>query len=326
VFGSQNGKRIRKALDTSSWERGEEILRGLDPEESPETISLETACDRFIEDCKSRHLAKETIGKYELLTRELKASFKGMGVKAVSSDDLARYRESWEMSAVSSRKKLERLKALFRFCMDRAYRRGNPAASLRPPVGRHKPTMPITKDDFDKLEWACELFSAKGIYGKDNRIRVRAFLLLLRYSGLRIRDAVLLTDDKLTDNKLLLYSAKTGVPVYLPLPERVVEQLKWAYELSQGKYYFWSGAGEIKSAVNDWQRTLSRLSELAGVKFHAHQLRDTFAVELLQKGVSLENVATLLGNSVRIAEKHYAPWVKSRQDSLSAEIEKAWKL
>jgi integrase/recombinase XerD len=55
-------------------------------------------------------------------------------------------------------------------------------------------------------------------------------------------------------------------------------------------------------------------------------LRDTFAVELLQKGVSLETVAIILGNSIKVAEKHYSPWVKSRQDSLTAEIEKAWKL
>jgi len=30
--------------------------------------------------------------------------------------------------------------------------------------------------------------------------------------------------------------------------------------------------------------------------------------------------------ALRVAEKHYAPWVKSRQESLTAEIEKAWKL
>jgi hypothetical protein len=42
--------------------------------------------------------------------------------------------------------------------------------------------------------------------------------------------------------------------------------------------------------------------------------------------VSLEDVATLLGNTIKIAEKHYAPWVKSRQISLEKSIEKAWKL
>jgi len=78
--------------------------------------------------------------------------------------------------------------------------------------------------------------------------------------------------------------------------------------------------------VSDWQRTLARLSELAAVKFHAHQLRDSFAVDLLSNGVSLENVATLLGNTIKIAEKHYSPWVQSRQISLENSIEKAWKL
>jgi hypothetical protein len=46
----------------------------------------------------------------------------------------------------------------------------------------------------------------------------------------------------------------------------------------------------------------------------------------LQKGVPLENVAALLGNTIKVAEKHSAPWVKSQQESLTAEIEKAWKL
>jgi hypothetical protein len=46
------------------------------------------------------------------------------------------------------------------------------------------------------------------------------------------------------------------------------------------------------------------------VKFHTNQLRDSFAVDLLSNGVSLEDVATLLGNTMKIAEKNYAPWVK----------------
>ena len=309
-----------------SWKRAEEILRETDPDESHEKLLIGTATERFLANCKSRKLAPETCGKYDLLCRELDEQFKGKPIRGITADDLARYRESWEMSAISSGKKLERVRAFFRFCADRGFRKGNPAAGLKSPVVKHKPTLPLTKDEFEKITWACELFSAKGIYGKDNRIRVRAFVFLLRYSGLRIRDAVLLTDDKLVGNKLMLYSAKTGVPVYVPLPEEVVKQLAWAFELSPQKYFFWSGAGEVKSCVNDWQRTLSRLSKLSGVKFHAHMLRDTFAVELLQKGVSLENVATLLGSSMRIAEKHYSPWVKSRQDSLTAEIEKAWRL
>ena len=88
---------------------------------------------------------------------------------------------------------------------------------------------------------------------------------------------------------------------------------------------FWSGYGNPKSAVADWQRSLRRLFVLAGVeKGHAHRFRDTFAVALLDKGVPLETVAILLGNTIRIAEKHYAPWVRSRQIALEDAVRKSW--
>jgi integrase/recombinase XerD len=54
-------------------------------------------------------------------------------------------------------------------------------------------------------------------------------------------------------------------------------------------------------------------------------LRDTFAVEMLLAGVPLEQVSILLGHkSVKITEKHYAPWVKARQEQLAANVRKAW--
>jgi integrase len=80
------------------------------------------------------------------------------------------------------------------------------------------------------------------------------------------------------------------------------------------------------SCIADWQRSLTRLSKVAGIKFHAHMLRDSFAIGLLEKRVSLENVAVLLGNSVKIAERHYATWVRVRQEALEKDIERAWKL
>lgn len=53
--------------------------------------------------------------------------------------------------------------------------------------------------------------------------------------------------------------------------------------------------------------------------------RDAFAVELLLAGVPIERVSILLGHqSVRITEKHYAPWVSSRQEQLEADLAKAW--
>src|SRR5208283_1252187 len=55
--------------------------------------------------------------------------------------------------------------------------------------------------------------------------------------------------------------------------------------------------------------------------------RDTFAVEMLLAGVPLEQVAMLLGHkSVKITEKHYAPWVKARQEQLAVNVRKSWNV
>jgi hypothetical protein len=57
-----------------------------------------------------------------------------------------------------------------------------------------------------------------------------------------------------------------------------------------------------------------------------YRFRDTFAVELLLSGVPIERVSILLGHqSVRITERHYAPWVRSRQEQLEADLANTWK-
>jgi integrase len=58
-----------------------------------------------------------------------------------------------------------------------------------------------------------------------------------------------------------------------------------------------------------------------------HQFRHTFASKLLSAGVKVDDVAALLGNSPNIVRKHYAAWIKERQDRLDDVIASAngWK-
>jgi integrase len=75
-----------------------------------------------------------------------------------------------------------------------------------------------------------------------------------------------------------------------------------------------------------WWRPLHRFFSLPQISNgRAHRFRDTFAGELLLAGVHLDRVSILLGHkSVRITERHYAPWVRSRQKQLEADVRKTW--
>jgi integrase/recombinase XerD len=159
---------------------------------------------------------------------------------------------------------------------------------------------------------------------KENAVRLRARSLLLRYSGLRIGDAVTLERSRMEKDRLRLYTAKTGTHVYCPVPPVVVHALKAIPK--SGPYFFWTGNGKVKSTTGNWQRALKLLFELAEVPTgHAHRFRDTFAVEILLAGIPLERVSILLGHqSVNVTEKHYSPWVRERQEQIEDDVRRMW--
>jgi site-specific recombinase XerD len=92
-----------------------------------------------------------------------------------------------------------------------------------------------------------------------------------------------------------------------------------------GERYFWSGSGKLTTRVSNWSRYLASLFALADVKDgHSHRFRDSFSVALLEKGVPVETVAALLGNSPKVVSKHYSPWVAVRQRALEAAVRASW--
>ena len=78
---------------------------------------------------------------------------------------------------------------------------------------------------------------------------VKAFVLLMRYSGLRIGDVARLEKDRIQDGKMMLYTAKTGSPVWVPLPTAVLAALESCPHKSP-EYYFWNGQSKPESVRN----------------------------------------------------------------------------
>jgi integrase len=328
VEGTLRGEKIRRALDLTAWEAASDLVMEWEAAGEigvvkPEAPTLTEAVAKFLLDAKARRLGWDTVRKYALLLeRRFLPWAESQGyrlLKQLDVDQLREFRNSWSDGPLTAAKNLERLRAFLQFCQTARWVKHNPARALKPPKVTRPPTMPFTSEEMRRILEACDQY-------RGEKARVRAFVLTMRYSGLRIGDTATLRRDRLQGNRILLYQAKTGTPVYVPIPDVVVQAL--ADLKNDGEYFFWrTGRGTVRTLTANWERYLSRVFELSKVRgAHSHRFRDTFAVELLLGGVPIEQVSALLGHStVRITERHYAPWVKARQEQLEHSVRQAWR-
>jgi site-specific recombinase XerD len=306
---------VRKSLDVRSWEAAQKIVREWEAEGQKEVITLDAGVKRFLADMRSRSLSEETVKKFERLLESLKEKLSGVLVSDITPEDLAKFREGWKASPITAGKMLERLRSFFGFCIDRGWIEKNPAKVLKAPKVRSVKVKPYDKEELEKIAWAIDL------YREDFRERLRAFIAVLRWTGLRIRDVVQLRRSHVDKDFITLLTHKNQKPIKLLMHAEAKEVLE---RVGNGEYFFWSGLGNPKSCVGGWQRSFRRLSKLSGVHIHAHRWRHTFATDLLSNGVPISEVAAILGNSPAIVEKHYSQWIQSREDALNKAVKSIW--
>lgn len=339
------GERVRKTLNTGSWELAHEMVRAMEAGGQTAAIKVEDAIERFLADAAARNLSDSSMKKYRVLlegrrgsetsspTLEEFAQDTGFQLlKQFDVDALREFRQQWKDGPRSAKKKLERLRTFFKFASESGWVPSNPALAIKPPVDRGEPTMPLDDEELEKIYGNLEDFitqrraNARGqASGSDHLDRLKALLLLLEHTGLRITDAVTLRSRNVINGRVMLYAQKNRGEINLPLPPEVLSELQSCDRYS-GEFYFWTGEGKPETAAGNYRRTLRDLGSHCEVPdLHPHRLRDTFAVRLLQSEVTLDRVARALGDrSVRVVEKHYAPWIKSRQDELDEDIKATW--
>ena len=191
--------------------------------------------------------------------------------------------------------------------------------------------MPLTADEYDRLLKAIPATFPD----KDRQARVRALVQLMRWSGLALVDALTLERGEIQWDKckrvhrIVTARQKTGTHVSVPIPANIALELL-AVLNGNDQYVFWSGEGEKERVTKSWTKyVIAPLFKAAKIKcagnMRSHRLRDTFAVDLLEKGVPLEEVSKLLGHeSIKTTEKSYAKWVKGRQDRLDRLVMATW--
>jgi integrase/recombinase XerD len=334
--GTINGEPFpRRTLRTRDWGRAVARIAELEarPEApAPRGTSLQSAVDAYLEDCLARSLKPGTIRSYRETLRHLSNYLPGKQLRTVSVQTVADFRGQrlapsrkpggapHPLTPATSRKELEALRAFFHFCVSRGWLEANPASKLKPPSEASMPTLPLDQPEVDAvLRSIDKLGQARHPDTPAQRVRARALILAMLYTGLRVSDIACLQwrQVDLRGGYITLRTAKTGVPIRAKIPRDVVTALD---ALPRAGYLvFCTGRAASETDRGNIRRTLSRLGAHARVHLHPHRLRDTFACRLLEHGADLRTVQHLLGHtSIRTTEKHYAPFVASHQRLLDA--------
>lgn len=277
------------------------------------------------------------------------------GIRFLSELDLNAIREwrsTWKVDALTRQKRQGQVLGFVWFCERSGWFPRNYAQDMTVGLGKIqvKPaeTGYFQPDEYTALLDATYIYSDRPSIDKHNCLtiggeRIRALTELMRWTGLRIRDAVTMEKNRLQHDSdtgmwsVMIYQKKTGDPVYCPIPPHVAKLLLNVPASQKGntneKYFFWTGQGNPKTVVSNWQRSyaklfkLARLKELDGTakRCHPHMFRDTFATEALLSGMRVEEVQTILGHkSIKTTERHYMPWVRARQTSLNHSVMESW--
>lgn len=341
------GEFLRTSAKTRSWETAERKARLIEssadplrpsPPDAGLRITIKKAVEAFLEDEEARHLAKtttcqsKTLFEQQLLPWAESQSL--VFLDQLTTAGLREFRASWKNGALTTQRKHHRLNGFFAFCIENEWLTRNPSKKMKGVHACFVPTEYFTPTEFKRIMDGTHAYGDwRGGRDFEHRaLRLRALILLMRWSGLSILDAVTLERRRLQGYRLLLYRHKTKVPVFVPLPLNVATLLH-KLPNSNARYFFWSGNGDPHTAKKGWQRSLRRLFQAVNLKTeddqprrcHPHMFRDTFAVELLLAGVPLDQVSLLLGHgSIKVTEKHYAPFVKARQQQLETSVRLAW--
>jgi site-specific recombinase XerD len=305
------------------------------PVEPDRPAMVRQSIETFLSDKQGQNLNASVLGKYRRELGRLREFCEQRGkfyLPEIGLADLTEFRLSWESdypSSITRQKVQERLRAFFRYALHAGFIQKNPAVAMSAIKAEQAPTLPLTSEQFKNL-----LAAVPKVFGDQIKAaRVRGLILCMRFSGLAIGDAVSLERSKIQLDprknltRIVTSRAKTGVDISVPIPPNVADELL-AVANGNRRYVFWqTGNGQPQSAVKKWHKDLRVVFDKAGIiGGHPHQLRDTAAVEWLNSGIPLEEVSRLLGHSsIKTTEKHYAPWVKSRQDRLDKLVIATWK-
>jgi site-specific recombinase XerD len=303
------------------------------------------------------HAAPNTQKKYRILLAKLKSFSHSRGYVMLDQWtplDVREMRSAWKVAPQTAAKDMSTVKAFFEFCLANEWVARNPARHVKnqrtrdSADRRNEQKLPFSDEELKRMYEACETNYGKqeikwsriihhlrveGQYARYNSKwtgqDLTDFISVSLYTGLRISDVATFHVDRMKPTgEILLRTTKAGTHMYTWVPTWLQERIR-ARATEYGPYIFGEHVTKDMNVVTDvWRRKLIKLWSLCGPwkeKPTPHRFRHTFARILLQRpGVTVRDVAELLGNSEQMVRQHYAAWIPERQARLTRVLQEAF--
>jgi len=271
-------------------------------------------------------------------------------------------KEYSELSPVTRKQRWGTVRSFFKFLHELGVIPVNPAITIKAAkASENYANTPLSPEEFNRLLTEADWYVDERVRNGERDVHCRRMraLLLLRHTGMDLKDACLFRPDWIryadVDDELvpvLRYRrCKTRVEAVIPLPPEIAETLKTVPLAPQGvpEMPFRYRENDIRSDVHNWGRRIHRLYTLAKLEEvqlvgkdgrpavddmgnpstkrpNTKMLRHTFAVGCLTAGMREESVAKMLGHvGTDMIRQHYGPWCKERDEAHVREVREALK-
>jgi integrase len=320
-------------------------------------ITIERAVAAFLAE-HAESSAPNTQKKYGIVMKKLKAHSAEKGYVLIDQwgpIDVREFRQSWEVSPITSAKNMSLVKAFFEFALSNEWITRNPARLVKTPKGRAgdaprmKERSPFTDDELKRMFEACEtqygrrpIRWSRNVHhrpaGPGDTVNYRYkwdgqdladFISVSVYTGLRISDVCTFRVDRLRlTGECHIRTTKNGRKVYTWIPDWLQERIRARAREHSPLIFGGHSTSDLNVITDIWRRKLKRLWNLCGPwpeKPTPHRFRHTFARILLQRAnVTVRDVAELLGDTEEVVRRHYAAWVTERQERLTSVLKEAF--
>ncbi len=326
--------------------RSDLIRRHTTPENPLKGITIQAALDEYMASVENE-IAPAVADQYRLVIGKLiefclRRSVPVHYLSELTVDILESFASKAYKNKASTTQAvaMAKVKALLNDAFRRGWIKEPLAKRMKKYTGQYQQAQPFTEDQVLLVLNGCSTMQ-RGNNGIGYAHKPETFRLLLELqleTGMRCGDAT-----QYDPKNGFLFRAESGLWVYRFLPQKrlrkakipklhdvyLTDRLKDAINackwMSKERPFAWGSFTRPTYLANEVYSRMQAIGDRVGVEdCRPHRLRDTFAVRMLSKGLSLDDLKVLLGHSsVKITEQYYAAWTPARGTLLQSKVTQA---